>query len=147
MISVKTFSYLVAFALTSFPLSPSANSIDTSALSDNLFEKKTGLYRKHARFPTEIRRNSRPYARIQMHCTGQLYFTNAKTSWMGLQSPSTWNYNREQWCQDQSEEGGKCECHDDGTLTCDPEKPRRPACCAPRVRDSEYLPTARSEHA
>ena len=56
-----------------------------------------------------------------MHCTGQLYFTNAETSWMGLQSPSAYNYDREQWCQDQSDEGGKCECHDDGTLTCDPE--------------------------
>ena len=51
MISVKTFSYLGAFTLTSFPLSPSANPIDTSTLSDNLFEKKTGLCRKHARFP------------------------------------------------------------------------------------------------
>lgn len=51
MISVKTFSYLVAFTSTSFPLSSSANPIDTSTLSDNLFEKKTGLCRKHTHFP------------------------------------------------------------------------------------------------
>ena len=121
MISVKIFSCLVVFALTSFPLSPSATPINTSPLSDNLFEKRQVFAVSTFVYLPKFCRNPCIYLRIQMHCTGQLYFTNAETSWMGLQSPSAWNYDREQWRQDQSEEGGKCECHDDGTLTCNPE--------------------------
>ena len=123
MLSVKTFSYLLAFTMTYFPLSPSAKPVDTSPISPNLLSKRLDYAVRNSRsvfLPDSSTFDVLTAKKIQMHCTGRLYFTNAELSWQGLQSPSAYNYDREQWCQDTEEDGGNCVCHDDGTLTCDP---------------------------
>lgn len=114
MISVNMFSCFEGFILTSFPLSPPANPIDTSPR----FSKRDRSLPLARPFPLlKFAAISCTYRRIQMPCTGQIYFTNAEMSRMSLQSSSAWNYDRERWCQDQREEGGEYECHDESTLT------------------------------
>ena len=141
IVSVKTFSCLVAFALSSFPLSPSANPIDTSPQPDNVLEKRLDFAVSNARFPY----STLPHLMYCFRCTAPAYST--------LQGPKRpgWACNRPAptttTVNNGASEGGKCQCHDDGHPDVRPRKPRRPARGAPRVRSPVYLPTARSEHA